>query len=186
MTCNFSLSGTKRDCKNSLGGVREIYLAIRGVDVSPQNITVNETTGKVTAITMETGKLFRTYQLRDNVANMTTSVNTSNEAGTTYYETTVTFSIAKLTAEKRMELHNIARAELVVIVRDRMNRYWLIGKENAAYLSAGAINTGTNMADANQIEFTLMCQESEPPREIVDSILPNVIDTNMSYPIPTP
>lgn len=184
MSCTFTLAGALRECKNALGGAKEIYLAIRGTDIDPANITVDGTTEKVTAITMEAGKLFKTYQVRENVANMVVAVNTSPEAGTTFHETTITFNLAKANAEKRLDLKNLAKAELVAIVRDKMNQYWLVGLENPVMLSAGGMNTGTAMADPNQVEYTLMCQESEPPREVTTTILSAIIDSNMSYPVP--
>lgn len=185
MSCTFALTGALRECKNALGGVKEIYLAIRGVDLDPASVTIDSTTERVTAVTMETEKLFKTYQVRDNVANMSVAATTSAENGTTYHETTVTFNLSKMTAAKRLELKNIAKAELIAIVRDKMNQYWMLGLENPVMLSAGGMNTGTAMADANQVEYTLMCQESEPPREVTTTILSAIIDTNMSYPVPS-
>lgn len=184
MSCTFTLAGSIRDCKNALGGVKEIYLCLRKTELDPADVTIDATTEKVTAVTMETAKLFKTYQVRENIANMVVAATTSAENGTTYYETTVTFNLSKITAAKRLELKNLAKAELVAIVRDKMNQYWMIGLENPVMLSAGGMNTGTAMGDANQVEFTLMCQESVPPLEVTTTILSTIIDSNMSYPVP--
>lgn len=181
MSCTYSFAGQVLDCKENAGGVKEIYICDKA-DLA--SFTIDGTTKKVLTITMESGKTFKTYQLRKQIASMTTNINTNDAAGTTYYQTDLIFSIPKMEASKRLELLALAVGNMAVIVRDNNEKYWALGFDQPVALTAGTAATGTNWADANQYSYTLQDMNKVAPYEITTSILAAVIDANISLPIP--
>lgn len=181
MSCTYTYAGQILDCKESSGGVKEVYI----LDAAYlEGYTIDETTKKVLTLTLTTDKVFNTYQLRKQTASMNTTVNTSDENGTTFYQTDVIFNIPKLEASKRLELLALAVGNMVVIVRDNNGLYWIIGLENPVTLTAGTAGTGTAFGDANQYSYTLTELNTVSPREVTQTILVDAIDGNISLPLP--
>ena len=181
MACTYSFGGNLLDCKESAGGVKEIYIIDRAFVTA---YTVNVTTKVIDTITLSGVNKFKTYQLRRQVASMNTTVTTSDTAGTTFYSTDVTFTIPKMSAAKRLELLALAVGNMAVIVRDNNNTYWALGLENPVTLTAGSAGTGTNFGDANGYTYTLQDLGFTAPSEINRSILSDIIDSNISLPLP--
>lgn len=181
MSCTYTFAGQLLDCKESSGGVKEVYI----IDASYlEGYTVDPTTKKVLTITLTSGQLFNTYQLRKQTANMLTTINTSDENGTTFYQTDTVFNIPKMEAAKRLELLALAVGNMVVIVRDNNGLYWIMGLENPVTLTAGTAGTGTAFGDANQYSYTLTELNTVAPREVTQAILTGIIDSNISLPLP--
>jgi len=181
MSCTYSFAGQVRDCKENAGGVKEIYIC-DAADVA--SYTIDGTTKKVTAITMEAGKTFKTYQLRKQTASMVTTVNTDDTAGTTYFSTDVIFNIPKMEAAKRLELLALAVGNMAVIVRDNNDIYWALGLDFPVSLTAGSAGTGTNWGDANAYSYTLNEMNRVAPYEITSTVIAAIVDANISAPVP--
>ena len=181
MACTYSFGGNLLDCKESAGGIKEIYI----VDKSYiSGFTIDGTTQKVLTITMAGVNKFKTYQIRRQTASLATTVTTSDTNGTTFFDTQLTFQIPKLSAAKRLELLALAVGNMTVMIRDNNDSYWIIGLNNPVVLTAGSANSGTNFGDANGYSYTLQDINTVAPYEVTKSIIVGVTDSNISLPLP--
>lgn len=172
--CPITLTPVVRACEaNVAGGIAEVYIAER-CDVA--SITTTALTGVVSAITMVSGATFTTFQQKKNVANMTTTANVS-EAGVVTYQTDVNIKFNKLDAAKRLNFMALAQGDTIAIVRMVNGDYWLVGEEFYTSLSAGTINSGTNMTDAQQYDVTLQEIASFAPKKVELADISLILDT---------
>ena len=157
---------------NTAGGVTELYIAQR-CDVA--SITTG-TSSVVSAITMESGKTFTTFQQNPNVANYTTTVNTGELAPTTY-TTNVNAKFYKLDSAKRLNFMALAQGETIVIVKLVSGEYILVGEQYFTKISAGSINSGTNMNEPQTYDITLTETSSYAPKHVSSGIIDAIVDT---------
>lgn len=157
---------------NTAGGVMELYIAQR-CDVA--SITTG-TSSVVTAITMESGKTFTTFQQNPNVANITTTANSGDLVPTTY-TTNVNLKFYKLDSAKRLNFMALAQGETIVIVRLVSGELILVGEQYFTKLSAGTINSGTNMAEPGTYDVTLTELSSYAPKHVTSGIIDGIVDS---------
>lgn len=163
--CPITLTPVIRQCDSSNpGGVAEIYIADK---CSVDTISAPNETQVVTSITMVSGATFNTFQQRKNVANMTTTAAKDATSGLATFSTDINLKFNKLSAASRLNFLNLAKGETIVIVKLVDNSYWIIGSHNIpCELSAGTINSGTNLTDASQYDVTLQCVDYNPPLKV--------------------
>ena len=171
MNCPITLKGIQTDCAGT-GGVKEIYIIDR-IDVS--TLVVDPSTSVITGITPVSGKKFYTYQLRKQIANMESTINADDQAGTVWVQTDLNASFQKMNAAKRLELQALSLGSVAVIVKDGNNKYWYLGYENPVTLTAGTGSTGTAYGDANQYAMTLTDMGSSLPYEVDPLIISAII-----------
>jgi hypothetical protein len=182
MSCSYSFTGQLLDCKDSAGGVKEVYIIDNGYVTG---YTFSGNTEVISAIYLTAGQTFKTYQLRKQVASLNTTVTTNDQAGTTFYQTDLVFSIPRLNASKRLELKALSVGNMSVIVRDNNDDYWGLGFGSVVTLNAGSANTGINFGDANGYQYTLQQIDKIPPFFIDPSCLTAILDSNVSLPLPS-
>lgn len=173
--CPISLTAVLRNggCDlNTPGGIKELYIAPR-CDVA--SITTG-TSSVVTAITMEPGKTFTTFQQNPNVANYTTTINSGDLVPTTY-TSNVNAKFYKLDSAKRLVFNALAQAESIVIVRLVSGEFILVGEEYYTKISAGTINSGTSMAEPGTYDITLTETSSYMPKHVASSIIDAIVDS---------
>ena len=171
--CPITLTPVIRACEaNVAGGIAEVYIAER-CDVD----TITSTGGVVSSITMVGATTFTTFQQKKNVANMTTTGNVS-DAGVVTYTTDLNIKFNKLDAAKRLNFMALAQGDLIIIVRLVNGDYWLIGEELYASFSAGTINSGTNMTDAQQYDITLQEVSTYAPKKVEMATISTILDAN--------
>lgn len=171
--CPITLTPVIRACEaNVAGGIAEVYIAER-CDVD----TITTTAGVVSNITMVGAVTFTTFQQKKNVANMTTTGNVS-DSGVVTYTTDLNIKFNKLDAAKRLNFMALAQGDLIIIVRMVNGDYWLIGEELYASFSAGTINSGTNMTDAQQYDITLQEVSTYAPKKVEMATISTILDAN--------
>ena len=170
MSCSQTLSGITRDCQGNMGGVAEVYIANRE-DVS----AVTLTEGKVSAITMASGKTFQVYQFNRGTASMTSTYNISAENGTKYVGTDLVLVFSRMQTSLRIEMTALAVNDLYVIVKDANGLFWLLGYDHPVNAGTGDANTGTAIADRNGYSITLHDDSAELPYEVLSSIIAGLL-----------
>lgn len=149
MSCVLTQS-QNRACNDSKGGSNEIYLATS--DMITGKPTVVD--GEVTAITMASTYKFKKYECAQGVINAAEKSTTDPKNGTSQVEQTVMFQIVKNNLAKRNEAEVIKQANLVAIVKDNNDNYWMYGYHN--YLNSEFDGgTGTAYTDLNGAKVTL-------------------------------
>lgn len=156
MACALT-QGYNLDCRDSVGGVKEIYL----MELSNAS-TVTEANGVVTAITKATGKRFWKYNLQRNTASATETITGSKENGTVFFAQEVKMILNKLQASVRNEIKLLAQNRLIAVVVDRNGTNWLYGREGGLTLDAGTATMGTASGDRNGYDLTFSGDEDEP------------------------
>lgn len=154
------------DCKDSLGGVKQVWFA------NFSDITgVTEASGVVTAISKATGKKFYSYQLIRNTASLTETPTGSLENGTMFFQQQLTIILNKMQASTRNELNILSRATLMAVVQDNNGKYWLLGRTNGIDMNGGQHTTGTANGDRNGYELTFIGEEGNMMPEVQASVI---------------
>jgi hypothetical protein len=165
--CELS-SGMLLECKDAIGGIKQIVLADWSV-VNLETVTI-DATEVITALPTED---FYGYQLPTQTGSFEETINFNRDAGTIFYTQTVNIMLQKLTAAKRLELQSVATTRVVVFVNDTNNNWWAVGLEYGADLSTATAATGTVLGDANG--FTLAFTHESPKRAYLLSSAPSPI-----------
>lgn len=161
MACSQTIAGLVQDCATSKGGVAEVYIA-NYADVASVTVTTNQ----ITAITMETGKVFYRYYFRPNTASMTSTLNVDAAAGVNFVQTELTMLFSRMETTKRVEMAALAVNDLVAIVKDSNGVMWYLGEEEPITATAADGQTGTQKTDANRYSITLTDANSSWPKVV--------------------
>jgi hypothetical protein len=165
MSCALS-QGYTLDCKDSIGGIKAVWF-IAAADVT----AVTEASGIVSAITKSAGKVFYKYQLVKNSSSLTENVNANVQNGTVFYAQELAIVLNKMQANTRNEILLLAKNNLMAVVQDANDKYWLLGRENGLDLTAGSGATGTAQADRNGYTLTFSGGEKELAPEVNSSVI---------------
>jgi hypothetical protein len=144
MACELS-TGFALDCKDSIGGIKQIVLVDK-TEVTSFTLDANEI---VTLIVGPAAGDLYTYELPTQTGSFEETINFNRDAGTIFYTQTVNVMLNKLTSAKRLELQNVATARVIVFVNDTNDNWWAVGYEYGADLSTGTAGTGTVLGDMN-------------------------------------
>jgi hypothetical protein len=147
--------GYTLDCRDSLGGITEVYF-IASSDVT----STTEASGVITALVKATGKRFYKYELTKGTSMFTENVASNVQNGTLYYTPELTIILNKLQANTRNEILLLAQNRLVAVAKDNNGKFWYLGKTRALDLTAGSSATGT--AEGDRSGYTLTFTGAEP------------------------
>jgi hypothetical protein len=155
MAINCTLSTSLvMDCKDSMGGIQELYVSIRSLVT---DISINPSAHTVDDFTFSGGAGFYTYRLRDEAGGLTQTSQGEEAAGTHFFERALTFNVDALTTIKRNELQALLKSYTIVVVKDNNGRYWLVGDERGMRDAIGSeIGTGTAKTDLNGFVINLV------------------------------
>ena len=172
MSCSNISAGFTLDCNDAQGGVDKVFIANGPVE------GITESTGTVTAITVGGSALtpsdFFTFEMPRQTGSYTETVAVSQENGTVTYDQALTLVFNKMAAEKRNQLLLMAEATNMVVVfktNDETPKYFSVGLERGAYVSAATVTSGTAYADRQGYEITISGLEAAPSYEITSTIV---------------
>ncbi len=156
MACAIS-KGRTLPCKNSVGGLKNVYI----LDYSSAVTDASVSSGTITLPTDGTAEFFK-FEIKGN-SSLETSVTSSRENGTTFYETTlnITFTYLDVATQEEIKLLNAGRAHYVV--EDYNGNYFLIGRDHGAEVTGGTIVSGAAMGDLSGFTLVVTAQETAPP-----------------------
>jgi hypothetical protein len=163
MSCDLTL-GRKEVCKDSVGGLNAVYFVNFG-DLGA--LTYDGTNTDVIEAVAGTPDAFK-YELKG-ASTFTQNINSSREAGTTFFEQVLELTFKKLTPKDHKELKLLSFARPHVIVEDYNGNFFLAGLEHGCDVTGGTIVTGGAMADLSGYTLTLTGMERVPA---------NFLDTN--------
>ena len=166
MACTQTLSGLAKDCLGNIGGIKAVYLA-NFEDVSAVTVADN----KVSAITMVSSAKFKKYAFKPGTGSMTSTLNKDLAAGTNYVSTDLVLQFNRMETTKRVEMTALAQGELIAIVKDNNDVYWLLGRTEPLMASAGDGQTGTARSDGNRYTLTLQDNADTWPYEILATVI---------------
>lgn len=144
------------DCRDGVGGVKEIYIIETG------NVTsVTESSGTLTAITKATGKKFRKYQLEVDTATFEEDLTGNRQNGTLYATQTGTVVLNKQQVSVRNEILLLGKNRLSIVVVDNNGAAKYYGRVQGMMLKTGKATVGTAWGDRNGYTLSLEGMETE-------------------------
>lgn len=175
MPCTQTLAGLAKDCAGNIGGIKAVYIA-NYEDVA----SIALTDGKVSGITMVTpasgtAPKFKKYNFKPGTGSMSSTLNKDLQAGTNYVSTDLVLQFNRMETTKRVEMTALAQGELMAIVKDSNDVYWLLGRTEPLVASAGDGQTGTARADGNRYTLTLQDNADTFPYEILSTVITDTI-----------
>lgn len=154
MACSVT-NGRSLPCKSGVGGLKAIYFA-------PYSTVIAALTDTAGTITLTDTETFYKYEIKGN-SSLETSIVSSRENGTTYYESTLSATFTFLDVATQEQIKLLAYGRPQVVVEDYNGNVFLIGKDNGAEVTGGSIATGAAMGDLSGFTLTLVAQETAPP-----------------------
>ena len=169
MACNIT-SGFTLDCNDSNGGIEKIFIANGPVE------SIAETAGTISAITVAGAPLtpsdFFEFEVPRQTSSFTETINVSNENGTVFYDQALTMILNKMDAAKRDQILLLSQNnEMVVVFKDNNLKYFSVGIQRGAYMTAGTGVSGVAYGDRNGYELTFSGMEEQPAFEVTGSIV---------------
>lgn len=170
MACSNLTAGIALDCIEGIGGVEVVYIANGPVQA------ITEDDGLITAITVDGAPLtpsdFFRFEMPKQTSSFTETHNVSLENGTLFYNQDLSLVFNKMTTEKRNQINLIAKAtHMVVVFKDNAGKFWSVGIEKGAYVTAGTTVSGTAFGDRSGYEITISGLEKNPSYEVDSSIV---------------
>ena len=159
--CSITLNGIDFSCKDSVGGIKRIWLS----DWTEAAPSIDDNRYKATM----TG--FKLYRIRTGNGSMNSTLNADESAGTVYVTTDLNVRFTKLSEDSRNEVAEILKGNTAAIVEDNLGNYWGLGAEHPLTLSAGSINTGAAMADFAGYDITLQDYSTTLPYLLDESLI---------------
>ena len=150
-------AGRIEPCKDSVGGLDAVYFVNDG-DIT--GFTMDATDTDVIASVDGSPNAYK-YDLKGN-STFETTINSSTENGTSFFEQTLTLTLKKLDIESHKELKLLTWGKPKVIVRDNNGNFFLMGKEHGAEVTGGTVVTGGAMGDLSGYTLTLSAMERVP------------------------
>ena len=161
LTQNYTL-----DCKDSLGGITEVYFA-----ASADITSTTEASGVITALVKAAGKKFYKYELVKGTSQIVENINANVQNGTVFYAPELTIVLNKLQANTRNEILLLAQNTLVAVVGDNNGKYWYLGKISGLNMSGGNGATGTAQGDRSGYTLTFSAAEKALAPEVSSGII---------------
>ena len=153
MACDIT-RGRLIDCKDTIGGLKAIYIC-KGFNnnisaVATINTTEMTTAGFATWSAQSGGKtiVFK-YDLVPNLSSMTVNINSDNANGTTFFNQTLSVVLQKIDHDMTNELRLMAYSRAQIFVQDQNDNVFLLGMVNGCHVTGGTVITGTAMGDQN-------------------------------------
>lgn len=169
MACStYILSGLNVGCKDSMGGIKEVYIC------EYDKVKATVASNKISTITCEDGK-FKTFKFRKNTGSLTSTLQTSETSGNSI-QSELTLQFMKMETSKRLQMMALLMNECVAIVKDCNGKYWYLGYDNPLEASAGTASTGTANTDLNGYDITLTDTSRELPYEVDSTALASIIE----------
>ena len=170
MACSNLTGGFTLDCNDSNAGIDKIFIANGPVE------SITESAGVITAITvggsaLAPADLFE-FEVPRQTSSFTETINVSQENSTVVYDQALTMVFNKMEASKRDQILLMAQAtNMVVVFKDNNGKYFSVGVERGAYMSAGSAVSGVAYSDRNGYEITISGMESSPSFEVTGTIV---------------
>jgi len=165
MACENLSLGRLKPCKDSVGGIKNIYFINYGdIDGLAYNITdldVIDTLGVAVAAYK--------YEVHFS-SSFTQNIQSSVENGTTAFEQVLELSMPRLSKEDHKEIKLISYGHPHVIVEDQNGAFFVAGLLNGMEVTGGTVVTGQQMGDFSGYTLTLTGMEKTPA---------NFLDTNL-------
>mgnify|MGYP004443024579 FL=1 len=167
MGCSATLSNISLGCLKNAGGVKAIlYTNYENIKTK----TLDSTTGKITAITLETDKKWYKIEFQKQNSQLTSTRTIDATNGVAFVTSNLTVNVKKMGIENRKAVEAICQADTAWLVKDQNDQVWFLGYDNPVTASANTSDTGMNLSDPNQYVITVQDMSQELPFNCSDDV----------------
>jgi len=154
MACTLTINGRAFPCKDKIGGIKRVW--IKQFDASDWGSITAGVIAAASAITVFG------FELTKNSGSFQQTVTASVENGTVFYSQVLELSMPNLVAADNVEIADLLKNRLFVIVQDNNDNYFLMGHTTGAEATGGTVGTGTAKGDLNGYQIQLTAEEVIP------------------------
>ena len=152
MACDIT-RGRLIDCKDSIGGLKAIYIAKSYSNNVSAVATINTTEMTIAGFANwsccgGTVEVFK-YDLVQNLSSLTVTINSDNANGTTFFTQALSVTLQKIDHDMTNELRLMAYSRSQIFVQDSNDNVYLLGIDGGCYVTGGTVVTGTAKGDMN-------------------------------------
>ena len=163
-------SGRSEPCKDSLGGLRNVYFI--NEDITANYIyKLNDGEGDVYILDDDFSEsidyiegianLYK-FELKSNENVYDQEIVTSRENGTTFFRQTLTIKLKKQDIATHNAVKTLAYAKPRILVENNEGQFFLVGLLRGCDVTAGSINNGGALGDFSGYSLTFQAEELEP------------------------
>ncbi len=167
MACTLTINGRAFPCKDKIGGIKRVW--IKQFDASDWGTITAGVIAAADAITVFG------FELTKNSGSFQQTVTASVENGTVFYSQVLELSMPNLVAADNVEIADLLKNRLCVIVQDNNDNYFLMGHTTGAEATGGTVGTGTAKGDLNGYQIQLTAEEVIPAPFVADD------DANITF-----
>tara|TARA_R110002012_G_scaffold197522_2_gene366095 strand:+ start:20269 stop:20808 length:540 start_codon:yes stop_codon:yes gene_type:complete len=154
MACTAVTAGRALPCKDSLGGIKQIWAA-NFVD----GLWAAVSSGEIANATSSSATIFKNYDMHKNTGSFTQTVNASIENGTIFYTQVVSCVFSNEVAADISNFQAMTKGRLALVVQDVNDKLFIMGHTRGAELSGGTLESGVAMGDFNGLKYEFTAQE---------------------------
>jgi hypothetical protein len=172
------LVGIPKDCgDNNLGAIKRALIG-SFEDVTGLTVTATsapDTDGEVTAITRTVGTKFEDFPLTKDTSMFSQDWSGDLVADTHSYTQNVELGFRRIDLRKRNAISLLAagRRDLIAVVQDNNDDYWMLGSDQGLRLSANSAATNNTRAAGQQMPVTLT---SENERHMLYKVDADIVE----------
>jgi len=151
MACDIT-RGRLIDCKDSIGGLKAIYICKaynNNVEAVATIAGTEMTTAGFATWSSQSGSqttVFK-YDLVPNLSSMTVNIQSDNANGTTFFNQTLSVTLQKIDHDMTNELRLIAYSRSQIFVQDENDNVFLLGMVGGCHVTGGTVITGAAKGD---------------------------------------
>ena len=164
MACDIT-RGRLIDCKDTIGGLKAIYICKNYNNNISAVATINATEMTTAGFATWSGAsgsattVFK-YDLVPNLSSLTVTINSDNANGTTFFTQALSVTLQKIDHDMTNELRLMAYSRAQIFVQDSNDNVFLLGIANGCHVSGGTVITGTAKGDLNGYTIEWSAEEN--------------------------
>ena len=169
MACLITL-GRSEPCKDSLGGLRNVYFINEDITASfiykettpGSGVYIVDTDFSQTIEYVNFVQYLYKFELKSNENVYDQEIVSSRENGTTFFRQTLTIKLKKQDIATHNAVKTLAYAKPRILVENNEGQFFLVGLLRGCDLTAGSINSGGSLADFSGYSLTFQGEELLP------------------------
>ena len=153
MACDIT-RGRLIDCKDTIGGLKAIYIAkgyANNIEAVATIANTEMTAGGFATWSSSAGSattVFK-YDLIQNLSSLSVTINSDNANGTTFFTQALSVTLQKIDHDMTNELRLMAYSRSQIFVQDSNDNVFLLGVVGGCYVTGGTVITGVAKGDLN-------------------------------------
>ena len=181
MACDIT-RGRLIDCKDTIGGLKAIYIAKSYSNNVSATATINATEMTTAGFATwsccgGTVTVFK-YDLVQNLSSLSVTINSDNANGTTFFTQALSVTLQKIDHDMTNELRLMAYARSQIFVQDANDNVFLLGIDGGCYVTGGTVVTGVAKGDMNGYTIEWGAEE----RNAIIQVKPTLGASQTKYP----